>query len=238
MRSQYNGGGLQMEDCGTSRRAFGPIEFDAHDFEEWLKIPITLARELQVEREVEGKQCVSVHFPSGICYASNKRKGPPPSRDAAKQLSKEVRLTEYNACDLLFQMGHAPTNSIEYELFMASRDVYARNHDLDYRGFYLRAIDILRDSGCALRVFDVFLVRTAQNLYKLIRSSFRIMIAPTTLVCWHKGDTFTECNRLMKRCGRIVGNWTCVCPNKFDISHLSDWGKFHRIALKFNIRRR
>ena len=52
-------------------------------------------------------------------------------------------------------MGPVPTNSVWYELISLRHDVYTGNHDRDYRGFYLLVSDLLRDSGCALRVFDV-----------------------------------------------------------------------------------
>ena len=68
---------LQLGDCETSQCAFGPLIFNARDFGEWLKIPINLARRLQVETAVEAKQCVSIHFAAGIWHASYKRKRAP-----------------------------------------------------------------------------------------------------------------------------------------------------------------
>ena len=99
---------------------------------------------------------MSIHFAAGSRYAANNRKRAPPSRDAAKQLAREIRLTEYNnACDVLNQMGSLPTNLIGCELFSLFHDVCAGNHDRDYRGPYLFVSDLLRDSGRALRSPDV-----------------------------------------------------------------------------------
>ena len=52
-------------------------------------------------------------------------------------------------------MGPVPIKPVGYELFSLCRDVRTGNHDRDYRGFYMFVSDLLRDSGCALRVFDV-----------------------------------------------------------------------------------
>ena len=132
------GAKFQMDDCDTYRCAFGPLVFIAHDFGEWVKIPVELARKLQVETEIEGKQCASTHFSAGLWYAANKQTRVPPSRDVVKQLARDIRLTEYNnACGILNQMGPSPTNSTGYELFSLRHDVCTGNHDRDYRGFYL-----------------------------------------------------------------------------------------------------
>ena len=52
-------------------------------------------------------------------------------------------------------MGHVPTNPVGYELFSLRHDLRAGNHGRDCRGFYIFVSDLLRDYGCALRVFDV-----------------------------------------------------------------------------------
>ena len=128
---------LQLDDCETSQCAFCPLIFIAHDFGEWLKIPLSLARKLMVETEIEGKQCVPIHFADGIWFNANKRKRVPPSRSVVKQMAKEIRLSEFNtAQEILTSMGNLPTNNTEYELFSLCHDVCAGNHDRDYRGFY------------------------------------------------------------------------------------------------------
>ena len=61
--------------------AFGPLVFIAHDFGEWLEIPVELARRLPVETEITGKQGAPIHFPAGLRYADNKRtRAPHPVR--------------------------------------------------------------------------------------------------------------------------------------------------------------
>ena len=82
-----------MGDCEAHRCAFGPITFIAHDFGEWFKIPIGLARKLQVETEVEWGQFASFYVASGIWYDANKRKRVPPSRAVIKQLAGKISLT-------------------------------------------------------------------------------------------------------------------------------------------------
>ena len=85
--------------------------------------------------EIEDKHCVPIHFAAGIWFAANRRKrAPPPSRFAAKQLEKAIRIAEFNNVqEILRQMGHLPTNNTEYELFSLRHDVCAGNHDRDYR---------------------------------------------------------------------------------------------------------
>ena len=74
----------------------------SRDFGVWLDIPVELARKLQAETEIEGKQCARIHFAAGLRRAANKRKRIPPSRDEAKQSPREIRSAEYNnACGIL-----------------------------------------------------------------------------------------------------------------------------------------
>ena len=150
------GAKLQMGDCDTCRWASGHWVFIAHDFGEWLEIPIELSRKLHVEAEIEGKLFAPIHFADGRRYGANKKTRAPPSRVVVRQLAREIRLAEYNnACEIINQMGHVTTNPVGYELFSLRHDVCAGNHGRDYRGFYMCASDRLRDSGCALRVRDV-----------------------------------------------------------------------------------
>lgn len=150
------GGKLQLDSCETYQCAFGHLIFIAPDSGEWLGIPLSLARKIQVGTEVEGKRCDAIHFAAGIWYAGNKRIRAPPSRDFVKQLANEIRPTEFNAAqEILRQMGHLPANNSEYELFSLRQDVRAGNHGRNYRGFYLPINDYLRDSGRALRISEV-----------------------------------------------------------------------------------
>ena len=47
-------GRLQLDDCETYQCAFGPLIFISRDFCEWLEIPLSLSRKIQVGAEVEG----------------------------------------------------------------------------------------------------------------------------------------------------------------------------------------
>ena len=87
-----------MGDCDNYRGAFGHLVFVARDFGEWMEIAIELSRELHVEAEIEGKQCSPIHCAAGFSYGANKKrkKRAPPSRAVVKQLSREIRLAEYN----------------------------------------------------------------------------------------------------------------------------------------------
>ena len=87
----------------------------------------------------------------------DKRERVPPSRDVAKQLALEIRLTGFNkAQEILHQLGHHPTKNTECELSSLCHFVLTWYHDRDYRGFYLFAIDYLRDAGGVVRISDVF----------------------------------------------------------------------------------
>ena len=102
------------------------------------------------------RKCASIHFAAALRYAANKRKRAPPFSGIGQKPPREIRLTEYNnACEILNQMGRVHTNSVGYELFSLCHVVCTGNHDRDNRGFYLFVSELLRDSGCALRAFDV-----------------------------------------------------------------------------------
>ena len=83
------GGEIPTGDCAATPISIGQLSFIAHDFGEWLKVPIGSARMMEIESGVDGGHRVAILLAARMIYEENRRCPIPrvlQSRDRLKNL--------------------------------------------------------------------------------------------------------------------------------------------------------